>query len=130
MMVKLILSLAATLFVFGSPLSAQKAASFKPGELWLDDAGVHINAHGGGVLFHKGKYYWFGEHKGERSNAALVGVTCYSSDDLYNWKNEGIALPVSDDPESPIVRGSVIERPKVIYNEKTGKFVMFFHLEL
>jgi hypothetical protein len=41
----------------------------------------------------KGKYYWFGEHKGERSNAALVGVTCYSSSDLYIWQNEGIALP-------------------------------------
>ena len=110
--------------------SVRKASSFKPGEIWPDDQGVHINAHGGGMLFHKGKYYWFGEHKGERSNAAFVGVTCYSSDDLYNWKNEGVALAVSDDPESPIVSGSVIERPKVIYNEKTGKFVMYFHLEL
>ena len=108
----------------------QKAKSFKPGEIWPDDKGEHINAHGGGILFHNGKYYWFGEHKGERSNAALVGVTCYSSDDLYNWKNEGIALEVSDDTTSIIVRGSTIERPKVIYNEKTGKFVMFFHLEL
>jgi hypothetical protein len=110
--------------------TTQKAKSFKPGEIWPDDKGVHINAHGGGILFHKGKYYWFGEHKGERSNAALVGVTCYSSDDLYNWKNEGIALEVSDDTTSLIVRGSTIERPKVIYNEKTGKFVMYFHLEL
>jgi hypothetical protein len=57
-------------------------------------------------------------------------VTCYSSTDLIHWKNEGIALPVSDDPNSDIVRGSVVERPKVIYNEKTGKFVMWFHLEL
>ena len=117
-------------FVSLSAQAVQKAASFKPGEIWTDDRGVHINAHGGGILFHNGKYYWFGEHKGERSNAALVGVTCYSSDDLYHWTNEGIALEVSDDPESPIVRGSVIERPKVIYNEKTGKFVMYFHLEL
>jgi hypothetical protein len=37
---------------------------------------------------------------------------------------------VSEDPESPIVKGSTIERPKVIYNAKTGKFVMYFHLEL
>ena len=113
-----------------SAQTVQRASSFKPGELWLDDKGVHINAHGGGVLFHNGKYYWFVEHKGERSNAAFVGVTVYSSDDLYNWKNEGVALAVSDDPESPIVSGSVIERSKVIYNEATGKFVMYFHLEL
>src|SRR5690554_1946720 len=107
-----------------------KYASFNPGEIWEDDQGVHINAHGGGVLFHEGTYYWFGEHKGEETNAALVGVTCYSSTDLYNWKNEGVALPVSEDPDSPIVKGSTIERPKVIYNAKTGKFVMYFHLEL
>ena len=36
-----------------------------------------------------------------------------------------------DDPKSEIAKGCVMERPKVIYNEKkTGKFVMWFHLEL
>lgn len=104
--------------------------SFHPGCLWFDTDGRIINAHGGGVLFHDGKYYWYGEHKGEHSNSALVGVTCYSSSDLYNWKNEGIALSVSDKAGSPIERGCVIERPKVIYNVKTKKFVMYFHLEL
>lgn len=102
----------------------------QPGEIWPDNNGNHINAHGGGLLYHNGKYYWFGEHKGERSNAALVGVTCYSSPDLINWTYESVALPVSTDPESDITSGSTIERPKVIYNEKTGKFVMWFHLEL
>lgn len=108
----------------------QKKTGIRSGEIWPDDKGVHINAHGGGILSHKGKFYWFGEHKSEQTSSALVGVTCYSSTDLINWKNEGVALPVSDDPDSDIVRGSVIERPKVIYNEKTGKFVMWFHLEL
>ena len=28
------------------------------GEIWLDDQGVHINAHGGGMLYHEGTYYW------------------------------------------------------------------------
>lgn len=106
--------------------------SFKPGEIWPDDNGIHINAHGGGILFHNGKYYWFGEHKveGKKGNRAWVGVHCYSSGDLYNWKDEGIALRVSMDPESPITEGCIIERPKVIFNRKTGKFVMWFHLEL
>jgi hypothetical protein len=104
--------------------------TFRPGEIWKDNNGVHINAHGGGILFHNGVYYWYGEHKDERSSAALVGVTCYSSTDLYKWKNEGAVLAVSDDPKSPIVRGCVIERPKVIYNARTKKFVMYFHLEL
>jgi hypothetical protein len=34
-----------------------------PGEIWPGNNGVHINAHGGGILFHDGKYYWYGEHK-------------------------------------------------------------------
>lgn len=105
--------------------------SFRPGELWPDNNGVHINAHGGGVLFHEDVYYWFGEHKieGEAGNKAQVGVHVYSSRDLYNWKDEGIALAVSDDPASPITRGCILERPKVIFNARTKKFVMWFHLE-
>ncbi len=106
--------------------------SFLPGQLWPDEAGVHINAHGGGLLQHAGAYYWFGEHKtqGSAGNVANVGVRCYRSTDLYNWSNQGVALAVSDDPSSEIVAGCVIERPKVIYNAKTKRFVMWFHLEL
>jgi hypothetical protein len=106
--------------------------SFHPGDIWPDNFGVHINAHGGGVLFHEGVYYWFGEHKieGEAGNAAWGGVHCYSSRDLYSWRDEGIALPVSDDPSSDIVKGCGIERPKVIYHAATRTFVMWFHLEL
>jgi len=111
-------------------LSNINLSVFQPGELWLDNNGVHINAHGGGVLFYKGKYYWFGEHKGEHSSSAWVGITCYSSDDLYNWKNEGVVLPVEKDETSDIAAGSIMERPKVIYNPKTRQFVMYFHLEL
>lgn len=121
-----------TFFIYCLSVNAQKQiyTDFYPGKLWFDTEGDIINAHGGGILYYEGTYYWFGEHKGEFSNAALVGVTCYSSKDLYNWTFERIALPVSDDPNSPIVRGSVIERPKVIYNKKTDTFVMYFHLEL
>ena len=102
----------------------------KSGEIWKDNTGVHINAHGGGVLFHNGKYYWFGEYKSEDTSAALRGVTCYVSDDLVNWTNQGIALAVTDEQGSDIERGCTIERPKVVYNSKTQKFVMWFHLEL
>ena len=115
-------------------VAAQSASNnhFRPGEVWLDDNGVAINAHGGGFLFHEGRYYWFGEHKieGSAGNSAHVGVHCYSSDDLYNWTDEGIALRVvTDNPEHPIAKGCILERPKVIYNARTGKFVMWFHLE-
>ncbi|GHU80490.1 hypothetical protein FACS1894145_6940 [Bacteroidia bacterium] len=111
-------------------LSAQSLDAIYPGAILPDNNGVHVNAHGGGILYHEGKYYLFGEHKGEKSSSAFVGVTCYSSEDFYNWTNEGVALAVSNDPKSDIVSGCVLERPKVIYNEKTKKFVMYFHLEL
>ncbi|MCA0932492.1 glycoside hydrolase family 43 protein [Lutimonas saemankumensis] len=106
--------------------------TFKPGEVWLDNNGVHINAHGGGILFFNDTYYWFGEHKteGEAGNKANVGVHCYSSKDLYNWKDEGVALSVSNDSSSLIVKGCIVERPKVIYNTKNKQFVMWFHHEL
>jgi hypothetical protein len=112
-------------------VNSPKYSTFRPGELWLDNRGVHINAHGGGVLFHDGVYYWFGEHKiaGGAGNTAHVGVHVYSSRDLCNWTDEGIALPVSDEPGSPIARGCILERPKVIYNPRTKQFVMWFHLE-
>jgi len=111
---------------------AQETSSFLPGQRLPDNNGVHVNAHGGGVLYYGNKYYWFGEHKveGEKGNKAYVGVHCYSSANLCHWKDEGISLKVSNDPYSPIAEGSIIERPKVIYNKRTGQFVMWFHLEL
>lgn len=112
--------------------SPKRYQSFTPGELWLDDKNVHINAHGGGILFENGRYYWFGEHKtaGDGGNKANVGVHCYSSGDLYNWKDEGVVLHVEPEGSgSPIEKGCILERPKVIHNAKTGKYVMWFHLE-
>jgi hypothetical protein len=114
-------------------LNAQPYVQFVPGEIWNDNNSKHINAHGGGILFHDGIYYWYGEHKiaGKIGNSAQVGVSCYSSKDLYNWKDEGIALKVNDtESASDIAKGCILERPKVIYNAKTKKYVMWFHLEL
>ena len=79
-----------------------------------------------------GKYYLYGEHKvyGDAGNRAHVGVHMYSSTDLETWKDEGIALKVSNEPGSDIEDGCILERPKILFCENTGKFVMYFHLEL
>jgi hypothetical protein len=105
---------------------------FSPGSIWPDTDGVPINAHGAGFLYQAGTYYWYGEFKtsGLPGNLAQVGISCYSSHDLYNWKNEGIVLHVSNDPAGDIAKGSIIERPKVLYNARTHRYVMWFHLEL
>lgn len=97
------------------------------GEIWYDTAGDTINAHGGCLLLDKGTYYWFGENRGTKESR---GVSIYSSQDLSQWKNEGIVFRPSADPESDIAEGCLMERPKVLYNRRTGKYVMWFHLEL
>lgn len=109
----------------------EPAKPIKSGELWLDNNGTHVNAHGGGILFYDDTYYWYGENKCDSTSAAMVGIMCYSSKNLTDWTNEGAVLPVvMNDSTSDITQGCVMERPKVIYNEKTKKFVMWFHLEL
>ena len=83
---------------------AQKYTEFIPGEVWKDTDGNPINAHGGGLLYHNGTYYWYGEYKKGKTilpdwatwecyRTDVTGVGCYSSKDLLNWKFEGIVLP-------------------------------------
>jgi hypothetical protein len=100
---------------------------FAPGEVWPDTAGAPIQAHSAGILSHKGVYYWYGEDK-TLGNFNKTGVSVYSSRDLYNWKREGLALP--KDAMPPEFRDNgICERPKVLFNAKTGKFVMWMHLD-
>ena len=83
---------------------------FFPGKVWVDNNGIAINAHGGGILFYDNTYFWYGEHKieGKIGNTAQVGVHLYSSKNLYKWKDEGIVLRVNEtDPSSDIYKGNV-----------------------
>lgn len=126
----------------GAAGAAGPAPEFAPGEVWLDTDGRAINAHGGGILYFQGVYYWYGEFKTGRTflpdfnkswggtRVDTVGVSCYSSTNLYDWKNEGIVLPaVTNDPESDLYTGKVLERPKVVYNQRTKQFVMWMHID-
>lgn len=104
---------------------AMGTTEFKPGEVWLDSDGKAIQAHGGGILFDKKKYYWYGE---DRTIGHQSGVCCYSSSDLYNWKFESIVFDVNSFPQE--LRGNTfIERPKAIFNKQSGKYVSWMHLE-
>lgn len=136
------LILAFTIVVTFCLAAFAEAKSFKPAEVWLDTDGNSINAHGGGLLYHEGKYYWYGEiKKGKTWRVGYIkhwecyrtkagGVSCYSSENLYDWKYEGVALAPNTSQESHDLHFSkVLERPKVIYNEKTKKFVMWLHVD-
>ncbi len=112
------------------PIEAQHITEITPGKVWTDNNGKHINAHGGGIIEYNGTYYWYGENRPEKGFTTEVGVEVFSSKDLMNWKDEGVALAVTEKDGDDIERGCIMERPKVVYCKKTGKFVMLFHLEL
>lgn len=100
------------------------------GGVWKDNNGVHINAHGGNIISYKGTYYWYGENRAANGPVSSRGVSCFTSKNLRDWTDRGIVMPVSDKAGSDIEAGCIVERPKVVYCPRTGKFVMWFHLEL
>ena len=125
-------------------VSAQNGkVNFKPSAPWYDVENKLIQAHGGGILYHNGTYYWYGENKNapnvkyklkqggeiiERVN--VIGISCYTSKDLYNWQYQGLALPANlTDTTNDLHFTKVVERPKVIYNNATKKFVMWMHID-
>lgn len=106
--------------------------SFKPGRIWLDINGKRIHAHGGRMIVVNDTFYWYGENKEKTIGTPDIwhwGVRCYSSQDLYNWKDEGIIIPPDpDDPSSPLHPSAMMDRPHIIYNEKTGKYVAWLKI--
>lgn len=101
--------------------------SIRPGQVWLDTNGNRIQAHGGSVMYWEGAYYWYGENKeftDPEKNIWHWGVRCYRSTDLYNWEDLGLIIPpVLDDPASPLHPSACMDRPHIIYNKETKKFV-------
>jgi hypothetical protein len=93
--------------------------------MWPDADGNHIQAHGGAVLQHEGAFYWFGEDRSTPDRTKRY-ISCYSSKDLINWTHRKRI-----EFEDPYQAGTswVLERPKVYFNAKTNKFVMYAHLD-
>ncbi|MEO6924872.1 MAG: family 43 glycosylhydrolase [Bryocella sp.] len=111
--------------LLSTTLLAQQAA-IRPGEVWRDNRGQPIQAHGGGILTLGHTYYWFGEDREQSNDPSLRYVGCYSSRDLVHWTfRSKITLT---DPEH-IGPHWILERPHVFYNSHTKKFVMYAHLD-
>ena len=108
--------------------------SFRPGMPWLDTEGKPIQAHGYSVFYRDGIYYWYGENK-EHTHGGLFnkvwhwGVRCYSSTDLYNWQDRGLIIePQPEDLQSPLHPTYCMDRPHILYCEKTGKYVAWLKI--
>jgi hypothetical protein len=120
------LLLVISIFFYTSAVCQQQNA-IKPGELWPDNNGNHIQAHGGGIIKIGKTYYWYGEERSQGLDSNYRYVSCYSSKDLVKWTFKGDVVKMSD-PEK-IGNKWVLERPKVYYNKLTKKYVMYFHLD-
>jgi beta-xylosidase len=103
------------------------AQLIQPTAVWPDDRGKHIQAHGGGIIKLADTYYWFGEDRARDNERGRRYVSCYSSTDLAHWTFRNQVLKLAD-PEN-FGRGWVLERPKVFFNAKTKKFVMYMHID-
>ena len=104
-----------------APIQSQKFikknADFHPAQIWYDNNGKQLNAHGGGVLFSRvfttgmANTNW----KANRKPPSPMVVFCYSSSDLLNWKDEGLVLSVDDkDKKNDLAYGCILERPTLL----------------
>jgi hypothetical protein len=109
------------------PVSAQDSKIIKPTDVWPDNNGNHVQAHGGGIIKVKNTYYWYGEERAKDLDTNKRYVSCYSSKDLVSWTFKGDVVKMAD-PDN-LGPKWILERPKVYYNEKSGKYVMYFHLD-
>ena len=114
-------------------------SNFRNGEPWLDTDGNVILAHGGHMLHHDGWWYWYGENRTENNY-----VSCYRTKDFKSFEFRGNIITTETPTEGYRVQtdlslagknadGTIhkvnLERPKVLWCERTKKFVLWCHYE-
>lgn len=107
--------------------------SIRSGQVWLDTEGKRIQAHGGSIFYEDGTYYFYGENKEHTKPGNGIwtwGVRAYASKDLYNWEDKGLIIePVLDDENSSLnPRTAMLDRPHIIYNKRTQKYVCWMKI--
>lgn len=109
-----------------------KYHSIKPGKVWLDTNSNRIQAHGGSIITVGDTFYWYGENKEKTTPGSGIwhwGVRCYISKDLYNWEDQGVIIPPDEeDLLSPLHPSQCMDRPHIIYNKKTKKYVCWIKI--
>ena len=98
------------------------------GYLSRDDLASHESSTG----MHPDTYTWYGEHDDNKYASKFSGgVMACSTRDFVTWKNEGIMLNFAN--LTDMVDGSRgklrAEKPKVLYNNSTQKFVMWMIID-
>lgn len=126
------LATASLQIVPGASITASGTRPFSPSllplKLNLTPTGTnqHLQAHGGSIVAHNGLYYLIGEN--HFSGSAFQSINCYSSPDLVQWKFENELLSVGTSG-GDLGANRVVERPHVLWNAGTGKWVMWMHID-
>ncbi|KAG8855017.1 hypothetical protein FRB96_007212 [Tulasnella sp. 330] len=119
-----LLSLALACLV--APKLAKASLQIVPGATWTaPNTGLHIQAHGGQITYSNGLYYWIGEN--HQNGSAFQAIPCYSSSDLVQWTFVNNLLTVQGSGD--LGPNRVVERPKILYNAATSKWVMWMHID-
>ena len=83
-------------------------------------------------MYIDGVYYWYGENKEKTIGDGACwhwGVRCYVSTDLYNWEDKGLIIePDLEDEESGLHPKQMMDRPHIIYNQDTKKYVCWLKI--
>ncbi|MEO6092809.1 MAG: family 43 glycosylhydrolase [Novosphingobium sp.] len=107
-------------------------SAFTPGEVWLDTKGEPIQVRGSSIIQVGDTFYWYGENKERTTGKDKIwhwGMRAYSSKDLYNWTDLGTFIPPQpNDPASPLHPFQFVDRPHILFNQATGKFVCWIKL--
>ena len=114
------------LLAFPVLMQAQPQKAIVSGVSWYDQRGETVSAHGANIIRDGGRYYLFGEYKTDSANV-FTGFSCYSSDNLVDWRFESIAFKQQSDGRMGPNR--VGERPKVLRCPATGEYVMLMHTD-
>ena len=101
----------------------EKWTTIKNGIEWTDTEGYVVQAHGGNFLQVGKRWYLIGE---DRARSWNPDVNLYSTEDFVTWKFEGKIIQNRVTHEQLGV-SRMIERPKLMYNAQTRKFVVWCH---
>ncbi|RPB11494.1 glycosyl hydrolase family 43 protein [Morchella conica CCBAS932] len=89
------------------------------------NTGMHIQAHGAGVIKVGSTYYLIGENK--LDGYSFQSIRCYSSTNLIDWTFVNNLLTLQDSGD--LGPNRVVERPKILYNSATSQYVMYMHVD-
>ena len=103
--------------------------------LIYDTNGNVLNASDGGIICADGCYHWYGlalrplpfGKNGSGGQVSDKGVVMYRSKDMSSWEYEGVILPVVTSNDTYLKPPLRFERPKIIYNRKSERYVLWSH---